>query len=82
MCQLPGEECRGRHIHVMLEAGRATLEELFPGYREDLLSAGGLEIDGARDVNFYAEGEFLADGSYREPQYAATRPLYEHLARR
>lgn len=73
---------QGRHIHVMLEAGRATLEALFPGFREDLLSAGGLEIDGARDVNFYAEGDFLADGPHRLPQYAATRPLFEHLTRR
>lgn len=73
---------QGRHVHVMLEAGRATLEALFPGYREDLLAAGGLEIDGARDVNFYAGGAFLADGPDPLPQYAATRPLYEHLVRR
>ena len=73
---------QGRHIHVMLEAGRATLEDLFPGYREDLLSAGGLEIDGACDVEFYAAGGFLADGHHRLPQFAATRPLYEQLVRR
>ena len=73
---------QGRHIHVMLEAGRATLEDLFPGYRSDLLSVGGLEIDGARDVNFYAEGDFLAEGPHRLPHYAATRPLYEQLVRR
>lgn len=73
---------QGRHIHVMLEAGRATLEDLFPGYREDLLSAGGLEIDGARDISFYVEGGFLADSPHRLPQYAATRPLFEQLIRR
>ena len=73
---------QGRHIHVMLEPGRATLEAFFPGYRTDLLSAGGLEIDGACDVNFYAEGGFLAEGPDRIPHYAATRPLYEQLVRR
>ncbi|MBX0295176.1 NAD(P)/FAD-dependent oxidoreductase [Haloarcula nitratireducens] len=73
---------QARHVHVMLEAGRATLEDLFPGYRADLLSAGGLEIDGARDVSFYAEGGFLADGPESLPHYAATRPLYEWLVRR
>lgn len=73
---------QGEHVHVMLEAGRATLEDLFPGYRADLLSSGGLEIDGARDVDFYAGGGLLADGPRRVPQYAATRPLYEHLIRR
>ncbi|WP_251341603.1 NAD(P)/FAD-dependent oxidoreductase [Haloplanus halophilus] len=73
---------QARHIHVMLEAGRATLEALFPGYCRDLLDAGGLELDGARDVRFYAEGGFLADGPRCRPQYAATRPLYEWLLRR
>lgn len=73
---------QGRHIHVMLVAGKVTLEDLFPGYRRDLLSAGGLEIDGACDVDFYAEGDFLADGPYPLPHYAATRPLYEQLVRR
>lgn len=73
---------QGRHIHVMLEAGRATLEDLFPGYRKSLLSAGGLEIDGARDVDFYVEGDFLATGPHPLPHYAATRPLYEQLLRR
>ncbi|WP_245180686.1 NAD(P)/FAD-dependent oxidoreductase [Haloarcula amylovorans] len=72
---------QARHVHVMLEAGRATLGDLFPGYRTDLLSAGGLEIDGARDVSFYAEDGFLADGPEPLPHYAATRPLYEWLVR-
>jgi glycine/D-amino acid oxidase-like deaminating enzyme len=45
---------QARHVHVLLEAGRATLEDLFPGYRRAFLAAGGLEIDGARDVMFYA----------------------------
>jgi 2-polyprenyl-6-methoxyphenol hydroxylase-like FAD-dependent oxidoreductase len=73
---------QGRHIHVMMEPGRATLEDLFPGYREDLLSAGGLEIDAARDVSLYAEGDFLAEGPHYLPYYTATRPLYEQLVRR
>jgi 2-polyprenyl-6-methoxyphenol hydroxylase-like FAD-dependent oxidoreductase len=72
---------QARHVHVMLEAGRATLEALCPGYRGELLAAGGLEIDGARDVAFYAEGDFLADGPTPMPQYAGTRPLYEWILR-
>lgn len=73
---------QARHVHVLLEAGRATLEDLFPGYRRAFLAAGGLEIDGARDVMFYAEGDFLAEGPDPLPHYAATRPLYEWLVRR
>ena len=68
-------------IHALLEAGRATLEDLFPGFGEDLISAGGLMIDGASDVRFYDEGDFLADGPRRFPVYSATRPLLEHVVR-
>lgn len=73
---------QAHHAHALLEAGRATMEDLFPGYGEDLLSGGGLLIDGARDVKFYDEGNFLAEGPKRIPQYLATRPLFEYVARR
>jgi 2-polyprenyl-6-methoxyphenol hydroxylase-like FAD-dependent oxidoreductase len=73
---------QAHHAHALLEAGRATVEDLFPGYGEDLLSAGGLLIDGARDVKFYDDGGFLAEGPRRIPQYLATRPLFELVARR
>lgn len=72
---------QSRHIHVLMEAGRATLEDLFPGYCEDLISAGGLVIDGVSDVSLYGEGNLLADGSERLPMYCATRPLIEQVVR-
>ncbi len=72
---------QSRHIHVLLEAGRATLESLFPGYGADLQAAGGLEIDSATDLAFFAEGDFLAAGPTPLPHFAATRPLYEQLLR-
>lgn len=70
------------HFHALLEAARATLEDLFPGFCEDLLSAGALLHDGSREVDFYMEGDFLADGPRRRPAYTATRPLYEYVVRR
>lgn len=73
---------QSHHIHVLLEGGRATLEDLFPGFGEDVLSAGGVTHDAARDVKFYMNGDFLANGSRRRTVYAATRPLYEQLVRR
>ena len=63
----------------MQEAGRATLEDLFPGYGEDLVSVGGLVVDAARKFNFYDEGDFLADGPNRLPAYSATWSLLEHV---
>ena len=73
---------QGRHVHVLLEAGRATLEDLFPGFGEELIVAGGLVIDLARDFRFYDEGDFLAEGPYRLPMYCASRPLIEWIVRR
>jgi 2-polyprenyl-6-methoxyphenol hydroxylase-like FAD-dependent oxidoreductase len=71
-----------RQPHVLLEAGRATLEDLFPGYGEDLISAGGLLVDGASDFKYYDEGDFVADGPTRQLMYFASRPLIELIVRR
>lgn len=73
---------QAQHAHVLLEAGRATFEDLFPGFGEDLLAAGAVTHDGARDADFHMEGGFLADGPRRRPVYSATRPLYEQVVRR
>lgn len=73
---------QGPQIHALQEAGRATLEDLLPGFGEDVISAGGLMIDGASDLKFYDEGDFLADGPRRFPVYSASRPLFEHVVRR
>lgn len=70
------------HPHALLEAGRATLEDFFPGLGEDLLSEGGLIIDALSDVKWYDRGGFLADGLERSPMYSASRPLLEHVVRR
>lgn len=73
---------QGRHVHLLLEAGRATLEDLFPGYGEDLVSASGLVIDGLSDIVHYEEGDYLADGPVQMPIHFATRPLFEQILHR
>ena len=72
---------QGNHVHVLLEAGRAILEDLFPGYGESLLSHGGLSIDVVRDLRYYHGGDYLAEGPHRLSMYCATRPLFERLVR-
>jgi 2-polyprenyl-6-methoxyphenol hydroxylase-like FAD-dependent oxidoreductase len=67
--------------HVLLEAGRATLEDLFPGYCEDLITAGALITDFTSDLHHYEEGGFLAEGPTRLPVYSASRPLFEQVLR-
>ena len=73
---------QGRHVHVLLESGRATLEDLFPGFGEELLRAGGLLIDGGSDFRFYDEGGYFAPTGVRMEVYCASRPLIEHVVRR
>lgn len=72
---------QGNHVHVLLEAGRATFEDLFPGYGETLVGRGGLSIDLGRDLGYYQGGGYLADPSERLPMYCATRPLFERVVR-
>lgn len=70
------------HPHVLLEGGRATLEDLFPGFSEDVLSAGGLLVDTSTELQEYNRGGFLADPGTRLATYCATRPLFEAVVRR
>jgi 2-polyprenyl-6-methoxyphenol hydroxylase-like FAD-dependent oxidoreductase len=72
---------QGRHVHLLLEAGRATLEDLFPGFGEEIARGGGVILDGSRDVMHHQEGDFLVDGTRQLPLYFATRPLFEHVVR-
>jgi len=73
---------QGQHVHAMMEPGRVTLEDLFPGYTEELEAAGGEVIDISSDFRFYDEGGYMADGPDRLPMYCASRPLFEHATRR
>lgn len=73
---------QARHVHTMHEAGRTTLEDLFPGFSEELIGAGALLLDLSTDFKFYDEGDFLADGPTHLPFYCASRPLFEQITRR
>ena len=73
---------QGAHPHVLWPAGSDTMEDLFPGFGEELLSAGGLQIDGDRDFLPYDQGGFFASGTNRIPIYFASRPLIELVVRR
>lgn len=85
--QLPhGPEFRGgapqtSHPHAMLEAGRATLEDLFPGFSDDVLAAGGLELDMTRDIDWYDRGGVVAESATPLSALYASRPLFEHVVR-
>ncbi|GAA0279698.1 FAD-dependent oxidoreductase [Halobacterium noricense] len=72
---------QSRQPHVLLEAGRATLEDLFPGYGEMLVESGGLMLDWTTDLTYYQQGGVLATGPQPKVLYSASRPLFEHAIR-
>lgn len=72
---------QARQPHVLQEAGRAIIEELIPGYGDELVSEGGLIIDAASDFNFYDEDGYVAHPETRMPLYSGSRPLLEYLIR-
>jgi 2-polyprenyl-6-methoxyphenol hydroxylase-like FAD-dependent oxidoreductase len=72
---------QGNHVHSLWESGRATLEDLFPGFSEDLRAAGGVKTELGRDFKIFLQGDFMAPGTDRHLMYFATRPVFEHLVR-
>lgn len=73
---------QGHHVHTLLEAGRATLADLLPGYGEALLRAGGLLIDASTDLRLYDEGGYYAPPPDRNELLSASRPLFERVLSR
>ncbi|MFC6717471.1 NAD(P)/FAD-dependent oxidoreductase [Natrialbaceae archaeon GCM10025810] len=73
---------QGNHPHSLWESGRATIEDLLPGFSEDLRGAGSVTSELGADFKIYLQGDFLAPGTERHVMYFATRSLFEHLIRR
>lgn len=73
---------QARHLHVLHEAGRKTIEDLFPGFSSDLIGAGAEQLDFSSDVQMYDMGDFVAEGPDRIPMYCGSRPLFEQVTRR
>jgi len=72
---------QGKHVHALLEAGRATISDLFPGYGEDLVEAGALIIDVGDELRHYDQGGYLTSPATRMEMYCASRPLLETVVR-
>lgn len=67
--------------HAMLEAGRVTLEDFFPGFGDEILSAGGLQLDMSEAIEWYDGGGTVAKTDAELPALYASRPLFEHVVR-
>ena len=74
---------QGRHTHGLLARGSAVLEELFPGYKSEIVEqSGGLLGDIVDDLTWIGHNVALANGKSDMIGLAASRPVLEGLLRR
>ncbi len=70
------------HGHVLLIAGQRALGELFPGLRDELVEAGGVDFDPSLDLSFYRYGAIWSRIPSSQRMVASSRPLLELILRR
>jgi 2-polyprenyl-6-methoxyphenol hydroxylase-like FAD-dependent oxidoreductase len=73
---------QARHAHVLLTRGQRALNQLFPGFENNLAQAGAVKVD------WGYEGRLLGTHGWSQPgrsdliSYACSRDLLEYLVRR
>ena len=72
---------QGRHTHGLLASGRDTLEQLFPGFSNDLVAHGAIPVDVLADARWFFEGGPLARPATEMKGLMSTRPLLEASVR-
>lgn len=76
---------QGRHVHLLLPAGLACLDELLPGSSDELAAAGANPF-GPDELRFEVQGHAVnraVSGGGAQPSLSASRPLLEgHVRRR
>lgn len=72
---------QARHAHAILASGLETLEELFPGIYEDLISRGALCGDPLKDGRWFFEGNDLARSPTGTRSILSSRTLLEDCVR-
>lgn len=72
-----------RHSHGLLAGGLKALGEIFPGFQDDLIDAGGVPVGVAQDVRFeHPDVGVLPQRDFGLSLVCASRPLIEHVLRR
>jgi 2-polyprenyl-6-methoxyphenol hydroxylase-like FAD-dependent oxidoreductase len=73
---------QGRHPHGLLAGGLKAVNEIFPGYAQALIEAGGVPVNVARDVRFeHPEIGRLPQRELGHSLVCASRPLLELVLR-
>jgi 2-polyprenyl-6-methoxyphenol hydroxylase-like FAD-dependent oxidoreductase len=73
---------QGSHAHVLLAAGLRALEELFPGLRAQLVTAGATPFDPGNDLCFVRYGAVAPAVTTGLDLVSLSRPLLETTLRR
>ncbi|GAA2457428.1 FAD-dependent oxidoreductase [Streptomyces macrosporus] len=72
---------QSRHLHVLLARGALALDELFPGFLDELTAAGASRADTQGDAHWYLDGHLVCRAPSGLIAYGASRPLVEHQIR-
>jgi 2-polyprenyl-6-methoxyphenol hydroxylase-like FAD-dependent oxidoreductase len=73
---------QGRHPHGLLAGGLKAVNEIFPGFEDALIKAGGVPVNVARDIRFeHPEIGRLPQRELGQSLVCASRPLLELVLR-
>jgi 2-polyprenyl-6-methoxyphenol hydroxylase-like FAD-dependent oxidoreductase len=72
---------QGHHIHALLARGQQVLDELFPGFTDELVSIGVPTGDFGTSLSWYFNGEMMRKAETGLVCVAAGRPLLESRVR-
>jgi 2-polyprenyl-6-methoxyphenol hydroxylase-like FAD-dependent oxidoreductase len=73
---------QGEHLHALLPGGEQAIERLLPGFADDLIAAGAVEIAIPTEVLWLSPAGWMQRRRQRHRLISATRPLIESCARR
>lgn len=74
---------QGRHVHALLASGQRCIDELLPGFSDQLLAAGAVHCTGMREMRIVVAGHQLVRDAVTASCVLASRPLIEgHIRRR
>jgi len=74
---------QGRHLHALHARGLELLDELFPGFTEQLVQAGAEVGDSLDGIRWQLSGHQLCQADIGLPMLSASRPFLEgHIRRR
>src|SRR5882757_1236706 len=74
---------QGRHIHALQAGGARVMNDLFPGFLDELVRAGAPRVDNMAET-YFAPGRhvfFHGQGQLTNDSHLASRPLTEHTLR-